>query len=54
MNDFKDRFRRSGLLVSMTIITLLPMQAPSQTAVASNETIDTIWTVPNVSALPRR
>jgi thiosulfate dehydrogenase len=52
MKNSKDQYRRAGLLAAVVVLALLPEQAPSQTAVLSKEAIDTIWTVPNVGALP--
>jgi hypothetical protein len=52
MKNSKDQYRCAGLLAAVIVFALLPEPAPSQTAVSSKEAIDTIWTVPNVGALP--
>jgi cytochrome c len=52
MKNSKVQYRRADLLAAVVVLALLPEQAPSQTAVLSKEAIDTIWTVPNVGALP--
>jgi thiosulfate dehydrogenase len=51
MKNSKDQYHCAGLLAAVIVFALLPQPAPSQTA-SSKEAIDTIWTVPNVGALP--
>jgi thiosulfate dehydrogenase len=44
--------RRQSLLLAMAVLALLPLGANSQSVALSQEMIETIWTVPEVGALP--